>query len=912
MSDDVGTLRAARNTKLLTILGCAGTMAFLVAEALREHVTGDWRSWQGAYAATLDEVVRADYEIGLKQAFLPELGRVDRCQSCHAGIEDPAMADAEPPLAAHSGDLLYAHPPEVFGCSICHEGQGSAVMLPDAHGEIAHWEAPLLRGPFVYTTCGRCHPENGLFGEESELVGGRLADSEIRTGDIERFLPGAEPLRAGKERVVRGGCLGCHPYRGRGGNLGPDLTHVGDKGIHGYDYSHLPAGVERTPLEWLKAHFLDPGAVSPDTVMPEAAATEEEAAALAVYMLSLRSMNVPARYRTPSSVPGGEVLDGRGLYEAFCIACHGADLAGSDVPSIRTPSLSNPDFLGVASDEYLASIIAHGRSNTNMPPWDQSGGGLTDAQIDRLVSYIRSFEPSCAEYAAVARHRGEVRAGHAIYRGNCATCHGLRGEGGLGTALASPQFLDIASDDLIVRTILEGRPNTGMPAWKDLGARDVADLLVYIRSWQGTGTEIGEVLAYLEDGAAQLEIGERIFRASCATCHGRRGEGIIGPSLSSDDFLPIVSDSYLAHAIRDGRPGSAMPAWRSFSTEDVGDVIAFLRGFSSVEPRIPKALATQGDPEYGELLFARACLSCHGEAGSGGVGPQIGNPVFLEHAGDGFLFETISNGRAGTAMRGFLKRERASGGAYGGAGVADFTSAQIASVVAYLRDLRFRSPDGLLNRPVLGSAHRGREVFEGVGSCAKCHGHAGQGDVGPSLASPQFLDQATEGFLLGTMVLGRAGTEMRDFSSNGISRLLPEEMMDVAAYVRTLPYAHVEGREAWRSFQVTDDQIAMGAEFFVGFCAACHGEDGREGYAPQLNNPEFLRAASDGLLLATIARGRRATPMRAFGPGPSGLAVLTHAEIRSLVGFLRSWETSPSADAASPIPSKATDASQPE
>ncbi len=892
MHDDVGTLRAGRNLKLLIIVGCIGTMAFLVAEAMREHVTGDWRHWQAVYAAELDGEAQASFELGLKQAFLPELHRVDRCQSCHVSVEDPAFAAAEQPLTTHPGELLRSHPTETFGCSVCHEGQGRAVALPDAHGEVPHWERPLLREDLVYTTCGRCHPENGLFGEEVELVGGRIADGEIRTGDIERSLAHAEPLRAGKERVASSGCLGCHTYRDRGGVLGADLTHVGDKGVHGFDFSHLPPGVERTPLAWLKAHFLDPGAVSPDTVMPEMAATEAEAEVLAIYMLSLRSMDAPASHLTPPSVPGGEPLDGERLYGLFCVACHGTDLAASDVPSIRTPSLSNPDFLSVASDDYLEDIIAHGRSGTNMPAWDESGGGLTPEQIRRIVAYVRSFEPTRADPAAISRRDGSARYGRAIYRGNCATCHGLRGEGGLGTALASPQFLDIASDELLERTILEGRPNTGMPAWKDLSTTDVSDLLAYIRSWQGPGVEIDDVLAYLEDGSGHVGIGEKLFRASCTACHGRRGEGIIGPSLNSDEFLPIVSDEYLVHAIRDGRPGSAMPAWRSFSTEDVGDLIAYVRGFSSAEARKPHALETQGDEEYGELLFARTCLPCHGEAGSGGVGPQIGNPVFLAHANDHFLFETIAHGRTGTAMRGFLKDG-------GGGGIAELRPAQIAAIVAYLRGLRFQQPDKPLNRPVLGNALRGREVFEGVGSCAKCHGPFGQGDVGPSLASPHFLDQATEGFLLGTMVLGRSGTEMRDFASSGISKLQPEELMDVAAYVRTLPRRGADGREAWRSFKVTEDQVTVGGELFVGFCASCHGEEGRGGYAPELNNPEFLRAASDGFLIATIARGRRTTPMRAFGPGPSGLAVLTHAEIRDLVGYIRSWE-SPSSGSGDP------------
>jgi hypothetical protein len=39
------------------------------------------------------------------------------------------------------------------------------------------------------------------------------------------------------------------------------------------------------------------------------------------------------------------------------------------------------------------------------------------------------------------------------------------------------------------------------------------------------------------------------------------------------------------------------------------------------------------------------------------------------------------------------------------------------------------------------------------------------------------------------------------------------------------------------------------------------------GYAPSINNPDFLRAAGDSFLLATIAVGRPGTPMRPFGKG---------------------------------------------
>jgi len=40
-----------------------------------------------------------------------------------------------------------------------------------------------------------------------------------------------------------------------------------------------------------------------------------------------------------------------------------------------------------------------------------------------------------------------------------------------------------------------------------------------------------------------------------------------------------------------------------------------------------------------------------------------------------------------------------------------------------------------------GKLELGKEVFTGV--CAKCHGLAGQGDIGPNIASNQLLGNAT-------------------------------------------------------------------------------------------------------------------------------------------------------------------------
>ncbi len=896
---DFGSSAASRAFKWLTILGCAGTLAFLVAEMRRENFEGEWRGAQARYARLLAPELAASYEIGLKQAFVPALERVDRCQTCHAAIDDPSMGAEAQPLRAHSGQLLALHPPEDFGCTICHQGQGRAVAKLEAHGEVPHWEEPLLRGELVYTSCSRCHAESGLYGFEAELYAAGApgqVQHEVSSGELAAGIPGADVLRRGKALVASSGCLGCHVYRGLGGAQGPELTYVGDKGLHGYDYTHLPAGVARTPLEWLRAHFMDPGAVSPGTVMPGIGSSPDDASALAAYMLSLRASDVPPRYRPKPVIADTPALAGRELYQLYCVACHGHDLAGSTVPEIRTPSLSNEDFLAVADRPYLSYIIEHGRSGTNMPGWGAGRGGLGPGQVQRLVDYILSFKPERADAASVVRAEGDAHFGRSLYRGNCAACHGLEGEGGLGTRLNSPDFLALASDSFLVDTILEGRPGTGMPSWTDLPAEQVGDLLAYLRTWGDAGTDLQSVLSYVAAGQADAHMGARLFRARCADCHGERGQGGVGPSLDNDAFLARVGDDYLAHAIQAGRPGTAMPAWRDLAAEDVGDLIAHLRGFSRAPRALPPARIAQGDAENGARLFEHTCAACHGHEAVGGIGPQLRNPRFLAHASDGYLFETIAHGRPGTPMTGFLKGSTQGGvRSAGAAGIAEFTPAQIADLVAWLRLQEHAEPALAPRLAVLGSPARGRELYEGSAGCASCHGFDGQGGVGPALGNREFLANAPEGFLIGTMVLGRHGTEMRRFSSGGIAELATEEFMDVAAYVRTLAERKPAGRAGWRHFPSTADQVALGAELFAQNCASCHGPDGKSGYAPALNNPEFLQAASDGFLIATIARGRKGTPMRPFGPGPASLAVLDHAELRAIVGFLRSWET-PEAD----------------
>lgn len=84
-----------------------------------------------------------------------------------------------------------------------------------------------------------------------------------------------------------------------------------------------------------------------------------------------------------------ERIAGQSMLIGECATCHGEDGAGVHAPSIRDPS-----YLAGRTDEELHQAVAYGSTNPGMPGFlDLMGGPLDTAQVDSLVTLMRSWDP---------------------------------------------------------------------------------------------------------------------------------------------------------------------------------------------------------------------------------------------------------------------------------------------------------------------------------------------------------------------------------------------------------------------------------------------------------------------------------------------------------------------------------------
>jgi len=122
----------------------------------------------------------------------------------------------------------------------------------------------------------------------------------------------------------------------------------------------------------------------------------------------------------------------------------------------------------------------------------------------------------------------------------------------------------------------------------------------------------------------------------------------------------------------------------------------------------------QDSDSAGERLFRLHCAECHGVDGRGGRGPDLTRGVYRHGSTDQALYQTISQGVAGTQMPGTSLSER-----------------QLLQIVKHVRGLASSA-----RVSVPGDPAAGRKLFVGKGGCPRCHMVRGVGGrLGPDLTN---------------------------------------------------------------------------------------------------------------------------------------------------------------------------------
>jgi hypothetical protein len=87
------------------------------------------------------------------------------------------------------------------------------------------------------------------------------------------------------------------------------------------------------------------------------------------------------------------------LFATSCSRCHGPEDQGSQ----RAPALNEIGFLTSTTDLAIQQIVTLGVPGTSMPAW---GDRLTDSEIQAVVGFMRSWEPTAPAVAEPARVQG--------------------------------------------------------------------------------------------------------------------------------------------------------------------------------------------------------------------------------------------------------------------------------------------------------------------------------------------------------------------------------------------------------------------------------------------------------------------------------------------------------------------------
>jgi len=170
------------------------------------------------------------------------------------------------------------------------------------------------------------------------------------------------------------------------------------------------------------------------------------------------------------------VAAGKEVYTTTCASCHGATMEGG-----IGPNLKDSEWIHGGDEASVVKTITEGVAAKGMPAWGAILGPDKVAKVAAFVITSNTGEAPAAPAdtppaegagsdatAQADAEGGDVDplvAGEAVYKANCAACHGANMEGLVGPSLVDDEWLHGGELPQITATITNGVPTKGMVAW---------------------------------------------------------------------------------------------------------------------------------------------------------------------------------------------------------------------------------------------------------------------------------------------------------------------------------------------------------------------------------------------------------------------------------------------------------------
>lgn len=405
-------------------------------------------------------------------------GRVDRCQTCHTGVDkdgledvvqayqlqvvpdEKARAEAVKKDPANKGfyvtesqkkylqtmygthtkraELFGKHPIATFGCTSCHGGDGRALNIGGLKfgGDSVHKVSEGSGGSH-----GNSHEETvsssgyvqGVFGPDDKthathhhaiepLLRGKQMESNClgcHNGQIN--VPGAATLTKGISLFVDLGCHGCHMVKGYENlhKIGPGLNKIAYK----------------VKKEWIVDWIKNPKEYMPNSRMPHFNLNDDEVVAVSSFLLS-NSRNFEHNLKHQLGI-SGSAQNGKALFETIgCQGCHSADDSRETFSERSRASNLSRLASKITSAEWVYDWIKE--PNNFSPHARMPDFRLTDQEAADITAYLMALSPNdkmkmedrSGDLAGLVNIEDEklIASGKKIIENRgCYACHDIKG-----------------------------------------------------------------------------------------------------------------------------------------------------------------------------------------------------------------------------------------------------------------------------------------------------------------------------------------------------------------------------------------------------------------------------------------------------------------------------------------------------